>query len=311
MSKYCLGRRKLPSMKRISTALIIILSTAALLGAGDIEKKLAREPFHLVRYFNQARSSYVNWSALVYFASFKQQIKVEKSDNFVQKALFEKRELIKRAQSQMLQDILRIDIDSEMTIKELLEISKVFNSSLTRLFYSPEILLPPVQAGYGLTLDGFTPFDGAGGFIDLILKSGYFVEWEKLSRQPSRYKPVAYERLIIEARHLSVNPALFPKIYSFDKDGNKILVYSLMNADREAISQKGYAHYYSDTQFFDLGHAKNFYCPAMELSGTKGNDLVISREDYIKFFGSDVSLQNLSRGQLYIVTGDGAKPTEN
>ncbi|PKL11645.1 MAG: hypothetical protein CVV50_05425, partial [Spirochaetae bacterium HGW-Spirochaetae-6] len=161
-----------------------------------------------------------------------------------------------------------------------------------------------VQAGYSLTLDGFTPFDGAGGFIDLILKSGYFVEWEKLSREQSRYKPVAYERLIIETRHLNVNPALFPKIYSYDKEGNKVLVYSLMNADREAISQKGYAHYYSDTQYFDLGHAKNFYCPAMELSGTKGNDLVISREDYIKFFGSDVSLQNLSRGQLYIVAGE-------
>ncbi len=145
------------------------------------------------------------------------------------------------------------------------------------------------------------PMTGAGNLIDLIVNSGYFVDREPLNPVKSLYRPYAFHRLIIEARHLEINPALFPKIYVQDPKGNLILVYSMAHASASHIVKNGYARYYSDTQSFKLDDVHTYYCAALKLSGTKNTDVVISYEDYIKFFASALSYQNLSEGNLFLI----------
>ena len=116
------------------------------------------------------------------------------------------------------------------------------------------------------------------------------------------YRHYAFNKLIIEARHLNLNPALFPKIYVQDKNGKLILVYSIAHANFNKITKQGYVRYYADVKNFDLNDKHTFYCAALNPKGTKSTDLIISYEDYIKFFASALSYQNLSEGNLVIIT---------
>jgi hypothetical protein len=289
-------------MKKLSILLLAIFGVS-LFGL-SIEEKIRVGETHLLKYLSVDKGNFISWSGLFYYSRFDRKVDIQKKDNFVQKSLFEKKKLIQQARAVIFKDILTIDINNEITIKELIEISNRFQGHLTRKFFSPEILLPVGQAGYTLNISAYFPFTGNGNLIDLILKSGYFVEREKMETPESSYQPYAYNRLIIEARHLSVKPSLFPNIYSFDKNGEKILVYSLAHSNEKAIRQNGYVHFYGTSDEFELKNRKNYYCAALETSGTKRNDLVISREDYIKYFASPISLKRLSEGNLFIVVSE-------
>ncbi len=284
--------------KRIVFTFIFLVST---LGASNIEESIKIKTNHYLFYLGDDRSSFINWSSLYYYYEYSKKITLNKGDNFVQKALFEKRNLSKKARRDILSDILKIDIDNEMTVKELLEINENFKNSLTKLLYKPEILFPPVQAGYNLDISGYFPFLKKGRLLDLIIRSGHFIEREKLVPVKSRYKPQAYHKIIIEARHLNIEPSLFPKIYTLDKKGEKKLIFSLSHANLKAITHKGYVKFLSKVRESELNNKKIYYCSAISSAGTKGADIVISREDYVKYFGSLVSLQFLSQGELYII----------
>lgn len=269
--------------------------------SASLENQIQIDADHFVHYLSPAKRNFVNWSGLFYYSTFTRDIGICKEDNFIQKYLFEQRELIKESRKQIYRDILAIDINNEITVKELLEISSRFQQDLTRKFFSAEILLPAGQVGYQLNIGAFFPFAGKDNLIPLILRSGYFIDREKLEPVKSHYQPFAYEALIIEARHLDLKPALFPNLYTFDEAGNLQLIYSLAHSNTKAVMEMGYIRYYRDLKSFDLKNRKNYYCPALKVSGTKEIDLVISREDYIKFFASPVSLKNLSEGRFFVI----------
>lgn len=262
---------------------------------------------HFIKTLKSNNKKFVNWALLFYYAHFSRSVKIGKEDNFIQKSLFEQRKLVQKARSRIFKDVLKIDINNEITVKELLEISSEFQKHLTRRIFSPEILLPSGQAGYKLNMGAFFSFVGKKNLIDLILSSGYFIEREKLIPFKSKYLAHSYSTLIIEARHLHIKPALFPNIYTYDSKGELFLIYSLAHAKRSAIVKNGYAHYYKETKSLSLNNAKNYYCAALKVSGTKQVDIIISREDYLKFFASPLSLKNLSEGNFFIVVKDKKK----
>ncbi len=289
-------------MKNFLSFLIAFFLFSPLLMAQSIEDQIQKSPYDLIKIMNQSEKQQINWSKLLYSAFFTRDIPLNKEDNFVQKSLFEKRELIIEARKFIFKDLLSLNIDHEITIKELLEINPSFQQSLTRKFFNPEILLPVAQAGYQLNIGSVVFLTGTENLIDLILKSGYFVDRLPLKPVESLYRPYAFNKLIIEARHLNLNPALFPKIYVQDKNGKLILVYSIAHANFNKITKQGYVRYYADVKNFDLNDKHTFYCAALNPKGTKSTDLIISYEDYIKFFASALSYQNLSEGNLVIIT---------
>lgn len=286
-------------MKKLIVSLFLLISIAGW-SASEIKNRFSSKKDHYLARFNN--QSFVNWSGLFYYATFIHRIAIEKKDNFVQKTLYEQQNLIKIARKAIFQHIMTIDVNNEITVKELLDISASFQKKLTRKFFSPDILLPAGQAGYRLSMSAFFPFKGKDSLTELILSSGYFIETAYLRPVKSQYQPVAYKKLILEARHFkNLKPALFPNIYSFDARGKKILIYSLAHSNKSKIIENGYISYQKKLKNLKIGSKDIYYCPVLKIEGSKKTDLIISRENYIKFFASPVSLKHLSEGGLIVV----------
>ena len=243
----------------------------------------------------------INWGVLLYSADFFTYIDISNSRNFIQESLFKSEEFIQEVRKKVFKDILSININYEITIKDLLTNNNYFFEEFTKRFYSSDIIIFSGQIGDKIKMISNIQFLGSNNLIDLILKSGYFFENLKLQPINSEYTPYNHSGLVIEARHLDVIPSLFPNIYSYDENGNIVLIYSVNHSSKKDIIINGYARFYTDFIEGIIENENFYYCAAVKSYGTKKVDFIISREDYIKFFSSPLSLKRLSEGNFYII----------
>jgi len=286
----------------MKTLLLFLMAFGISAFSLPVEKKFENKSNHLIQYLNQDKTCFFNWAGLFYFGTFKKDYSISQTDNFIEKPILQQSNALKTAKTQVFQHLFSLEIDNEMDIKDLLKTSETFDSLLRKAVFDSEIFLPPSHSGENrVKLSGFFPFPGNNQLIELILKSGYYIEREKLRPLQTKYTANPNKKIVIEARHLKLKPSLFPQIYTYDGSGNKILIYSLAHSNFSEISKKGYAHYLTNLSSIKIKEEKAFYCPAVELSGTKKTDIVINREDYLKLFSSPISLKSLSEGNLYII----------
>jgi len=254
-----------------------------------------------------SNNSLINWGKLLYFGEFYTYINIEETQNFIQESLFKSEEFVKSIRAQVLKEIIGININYEITIKDLLDSNTSFIKEFTKRFYSSDIIVFSGQMGDKIKMISNISFLGKYNIIDLILNSRYFFEEIKIKPLKSEYTPYAHNGLVIEARHLDITPSLFPNIYSYDEKGELILIYSINHSDKAEIVKNGYSHFYYKIDNLDIERDKLYYCAALNTNGTKKTDIIISREDYIKFFSSPISISNLIKGNLYIIISQGKK----
>lgn len=281
--------------------LYIIIFLSSITYGDSIEKNFTNKNFHFVHFYDNNKTSFFNWGKNFYFGSFIKNINIKQNENFVQKPGFENDVFIKEIRTIIFQHLLQININNEMTIKELVELSEKFQNLLRDRIYNPKNLFITTYSKKNITIKTWFTFLGKGNFLDLMIQCGYFIDRIKLNPIISKYHPQAFDKLVIELRHLKITPCLFPQIYSYDENGKLILIYSMAHCNLEKIIDNGYIRYYTNTKTLKINNTKTYYCSALKLYGTKKTDVIINREDYIKFFGSGVSLKNLAEGNLFFI----------
>ncbi|HOJ49715.1 MAG TPA: hypothetical protein PKW55_02785 [Spirochaetota bacterium] len=243
----------------------------------------------------------IDWGSLAYFGEFFTYVDIEETQNFIQESLFKSEEFVSKIRSKVLKDLLSININYEITVKDLMESNEYFLNEFTKRFYSNDIIVFSGQIGDKIKMISNIFFTGNNNIIDLILKSRYFFEDLKIKSITSDYTAYPHNGIIIEARHQEITPSLFPNIYSYDEKGNMVLIYSINHSNKQEIVKNGYVHFRTDLKEDQIEKDMFYYCAAIKTQGTKSTDVVISREDYIKFFSSPISLKKLSEGNFYII----------
>lgn len=109
-----------------------------------------------------------------------------------------------------------------------------------------------------------------------------------------------FDGLIIDARNLDINPAVFPSVY--DEDGN--LIYNVSFVTEEAINERGFLRYvYSPNDINDDFEAP-YSLVAWGIRGHNKCDIVISNDD-ARLIASNEGLQNaIKNSKIYVIIGD-------
>jgi hypothetical protein len=258
------------------------------------------ERYHAKDHNILKQNRYINWKKLEYVAQVFYRVNLKRGDDFISKPFIDKEKEISHFRQLIFSDLLLFPIDYELTLKRLEILSPEFEESLSDELYKPGIFNIIESGDEALKITYTFPLKGENGLIDLILKSQYYSEKKELKTIHSQYQPNYYSDLVIETRGTPFKVSLFPRIFSYDKQGKLILVYSLTYSKWDAIKNKGYVQYSLSEKNF-LGN-KHYYISSTAISGDGDNDIIISRNDYLKFFASHSSLVNLSRGGLVIIT---------
>lgn len=112
-----------------------------------------------------------------------------------------------------------------------------------------------------------------------------------------------FDCLVIDARGLDINAAIFPSVY--DEDGN--LIYDISFVDEKYLSEEGYLKYIFDAK--DITKLTNPY--SIVAWGARGRtkcDIVISNED-ARLIASNKGLQNaLRRCNVVVILGTKVSP---
>ncbi|MEO0119303.1 MAG: hypothetical protein ABIK60_02015, partial [candidate division WOR-3 bacterium] len=112
-----------------------------------------------------------------------------------------------------------------------------------------------------------------------------------------------YTGIIIDCRHLSLKPALFPKIYNEDLKE----IYSLNFCDSLSLIDNGLVSYVK-TLDEAYRHKKvgsfPLYISALKIIGKNKCDIVISNKDALTLHSSLNNLKLLEKGRVIIVYKD-------
>lgn len=244
------------------------------------------------------KSRLVNWSKLSYHSDIIYFIPIYPEDNFVSKLFSEKENKTRQFRQQAYWDLLQLPIDYELRLDHLINLDKEFKNAFREKLYQPNFIR--IIENENLNIQTTFSFIGKEGLIHLILQSNYYHPDQSLKAIESQYKPNYYDNLVIETRGIDFQPCLFPRIFSYDEKGKLILVYSIAYSQWDAIINNGYARFFSSEKPFL--NSKNDYISAQAISGDNHNDIIINRNDYLKFFASSNSIANLRQGKLIIIT---------
>ena len=109
-----------------------------------------------------------------------------------------------------------------------------------------------------------------------------------------------FDALIIDARSVDINPAIFPSVY--DEDGN--LIYNVSFVTEEAINERGFLKYvYSPNDIKDEFKAP-YSLVAWDIRGHNKCDIVISNDD-ARLIAANEGLQNaIKSSKVYVIIGE-------
>ncbi|HCL57968.1 MAG TPA: hypothetical protein DHW82_13315 [Spirochaetia bacterium] len=246
-------------------------------------------------------SAKTDWTNLYFHASYSEEIKISRQDNFIEKPNSLNSQMEQKIRQEIFEKVIKISIDNEMRIEDLIDENPLFKKLFTRLVFSSKVILPSSQTEKKMTIYARIDFKEKENILDLILSSRYYIDKKELKPIESSYQPSSYEKLIIEARGLQIKPSFFPKIYTITPENKKILIYSLAYSDLKLVRKNGYVQFYKDLDKSEFENKKNYYCSAYQSESSKKTDIVINYNDYIKFFSTPLSLKNLAEGNLIIL----------
>ncbi|TGJ98546.1 hypothetical protein EHQ53_02145 [Leptospira langatensis] len=191
-----------------------------------------------------------------------------------------------------------LKLDSNLLLREKIAADEPFREIFQEIYEKDPIELQSRFVGNKLIATGILPLKGKKGIlthITLPYASEQFPE-----SYPIQNPADAYTGLIVDARHLNVEPALFSEIR--DEDG--IGIYSPFFVKKSSIVNYGYIRYFSkpkEAMREEVAGVKPLFTTALGMSGKLGADLVISNEDAEKILASPKSREALLKGRVIVL----------
>ncbi|TGL62351.1 hypothetical protein [Leptospira sarikeiensis] len=221
------------------------------------------------------------------------------------KNLTEARTIAKETAKEEIQKYLyrsmeNLKLDSNLLLREKIAQDESFREIFQEIYEKEPIEIQTRYAGNSLLATGILSLKGKKGIlshITLPYSSENFPE-----AHPIHTPADPYTGLIVDARHLGVEPALFSEIR--DEDG--IGIYSPLFVKKSSVVNYGYIRYYAnpkDAMKEEVAGMKPLFTTALGVSGKLGADLVISNEDAEKILASPKSREALLKGKVIVLLG--------
>ncbi|TGK19223.1 hypothetical protein EHO61_07065 [Leptospira fluminis] len=219
------------------------------------------------------------------------------------KNLTEARNIAKEALREDLKKYLfrgmeNLRLDSNQLLKEKIGKDETFREIFQELYEKDPIEIENRYRENRLIATGILPLKGAKGIYSHLLlpySSESFPEFH-----PALLSTDSYTGLIVDARHLPVEPALFPEIRN--EDG--VTLYSPLFLKKGTVTNNGFAIYLSDPKEAmtrGISGDKPYLTTALSVSGKYPVDLVISNEDGERILASPKTREALRKGKVVIL----------
>ncbi len=187
--------------------------------------------------------------------------------------------------------------DSNYTVFEYSQMNKMVRSRINA-FISEEKEIFDFQPGKNQLISKAS--------INLIGKQGFLaylpVEYasEQIPTFTEEVLPVEFSGLVVDARHLKVKKALFPKIQS----DRGLDVYSPFYVKEGYAIETGYVAYRDDEdpKNWEKRAGKNpFFIVALGVSGKNQTDLILPADEVAKFLSHPETRKNLMRCRVLVL----------
>ncbi len=191
-----------------------------------------------------------------------------------------------------------LKLDSNLLLREKIAEDERFREVFQELYEKDPIEIQTKLSGNKLIAVGILTLKGKKGIlthITLPYGSENFPE-----SFPIQTPADTYTGLIVDARHLNVDPALFSEIRNEDGVG----VYSPYFVKKSAVVNFGYIRYLTETREAmreDVSGGKPLFTTALGVSGKLSADLVISNEDAERLLASLKSREALAKGRVIVL----------
>ncbi len=106
-----------------------------------------------------------------------------------------------------------------------------------------------------------------------------------------------YDALIIDARDLNLNPAIFPSIY--DEDGN--MIYNVSFVSQSAVEERGLVKYLYSAKDIDEEFKSPYSIVARSTRGYHKCDIVISNNDAMLIFANQGLEAAMKNALVYVI----------
>ncbi len=106
-----------------------------------------------------------------------------------------------------------------------------------------------------------------------------------------------YDALVIDARGLNLNPAIFPSVY--DEDGN--MIYNVSFVNQSAIEERGLVKYLYSAKDVDSEFKAPYSLVARSTRGYNKCDIVIANSDAMLIFANEGLQKAMKDALVYVI----------
>lgn len=193
-----------------------------------------------------------------------------------------------------------LKLDSNQLLREKISEDERFREIFQELYEKDSIEIQTKYQGNKLIATGILPLKGKKGILTHI---SYPYGSEKFPEAfPIQNPADEYTGLIVDARHLGVDPALFSEIRN--EDG--VAVYSPHFVKKVSVVNYGYIRFFTrpkDAMKEEVSGSKPLFTTALGVSGKLSADLVISNEDAERLLASPKTREALQKGRVIVLLG--------
>jgi len=219
-----------------------------------------------------------------------------------------KRAAIDTAYARLLEMAEAVRVDTESTTVNYINESHVVATRVSGLIQNAEIVTLRHFEDGSYQIKMRMPIKGREGLASVVLP----VQMEKAMRIGIAYEistehiseavepGEAYTGLIVDARGLEVQPAMYPRLITMAGE----VVYDLMSANPNAVIEKGLVEYSLDMEVTEKSPRVGgtpLIVEAISVSGEYGADIVLTEEDAQKILSLDVINTFFGEAKVIIV----------
>ncbi len=199
--------------------------------------------------------------------------------------------------SELSHSVENLKFDSESSISEKIRSTEKFREKFNKIFQSEIGEYKVAVKGNKVVSEIAIPFYGRYGllnFLEIDFQSEEFPEFPKIQN------PVEYTGLVVDARHLSGEASLLPRIST----ENGLEIYSPELVSKNYAIDQGYVLFQSDP-VVAMKHKRAgtnpYFVYALTARGHYKTDFSIPSSDAVKILGNKKTVEHLKKCKVIIV----------
>ncbi|EMY76063.1 hypothetical protein LEP1GSC060_1900 [Leptospira weilii serovar Ranarum str. ICFT] len=190
-----------------------------------------------------------------------------------------------------------LKLDSEFTLREKIKEDSMFREVFNQIYEIEPIFFNVDFIENQAVAKGLVPFKGKRGILNYVFLS---FESENFPEYPAPTLSAEFTSLIVDARHLKLDTALFPEILS--EEGNSL--YSPYFVSKENVVKNGYVSYMKTPEEAfrsRMAGTKPYFVTALSVTGHYPVNPVIAGEDARKILASPKTKTALKNCRVIIL----------